>query len=274
MKTGFYCLTLFLLIGKIAFATSCTNDSDYAVLFKNYKNSNSDFIAGKGIVLEKNIDFVKLKVISTFYLGSSLPNDSIIIVRNAMKKNNMFDGLQDRVIYAKDLLIDTAVFLVPKIIQKFYNTDVVGDYRIRPDTLDNFMTGSQFCIGQFELSVKKDTIVRPVVEISGGSPNYNGIKYTDKQFRIYIGLLTGFTSLDVNPVINLFPNPSNDLLHLNISNSCFSCLVEILDAQSKLVFAKTYEDAPLDISKLNSGLYYFLLKDTNGTMVKSKFVKN
>ena len=271
MKTIVLTLSALLFIGNLAFSTSCQYDKDYGTLFKKYKDLNIDFVAGKGIVLEKKQEYVNIKLLEIFYIGTPLPSDSIITIRNGMKKFDVFDGgpgVPARVLYAKDYLSDTVVFLVPKVIEKFYSWDVIGEYRIRPDTLDDNV--GYACIGQFELSVKKDTVYRKAVEYGG----YFVLKYTDEQFKRYIGIITGLASSELQKEeFSLFPNPSENLLNITLNKPCAGCKVEILDSYSKSVFEIPYDDASLDISNLKSGLYYFLLKDNNRTVGSSKFVK-
>lgn len=273
MKIILLTFSAFLFSAKLAFSCACVSDKSYATLFKHYKNAGTDFVAGKGVVLHKSQDFVKLKVIESYFSGSGLPSDSVINVRNAMRKSS-FPCANDpaTVYYASNFLSDTVVFLVPKIIEKFYSWDVIGEYRIRPDTLSNIT--EPICNGQFELRAKKDTIFRRVVEVSGVPFNYPDLKYTNYTFKQYIGIINGLSPSDVESnTFSLFPNPSDNLLNITLNKPCSGCKVEILDSYSKSVLQKPYDDASLDISNLKSGLYYFLLKDNNRTVGSSKFVK-
>ena len=273
MKITLLTLAAFLFIGKIAYATSCPIDkNDFATVYKHFKDSNIYFVSGKGIVIESNIEFVRLKIREVYNSGALIPLDSVITVHNAFTKTSSpFDPT--RIIKANDYFIKggTVVFISPKIVKKVYVSDVVGEFRIRPDSLDAIM--NDVCLGQYIAHVSEGIIVRVMVELSTETPLVARV-YTDYEFRRYIGIITGLTSSELQKEeFSLFPNPTDNLLNITLNKPCLGCKVEILDSYSKSVFEKPYEDVSLDISNLKSGLYYFLLKDENKTVGSSKFVK-
>lgn len=62
--------------------------------------------------------------------------------------------------------------------------------------------------------------------------------------------------------IRLFPNPTNGILNIFIGDRFESCKVILTDIQGKLIFNTIINsNQPIDISKLNSGIYFLKLMD-------------
>jgi hypothetical protein len=73
----------------------------------------------------------------------------------------------------------------------------------------------------------------------------------------------GFTVLNKNLQINIFPNPTTDFIHVSLSE-LLNCKIEILGVTGNLVLEEnvTNNFYKINLSKLNKGVYF--LKITNG----------
>jgi len=76
-----------------------------------------------------------------------------------------------------------------------------------------------------------------------------------------------------NESIFIYPNPANDRINIGtISNKNIPTEVKIIDSIGRVVFSKNISDGSLDISRLNTGLY-FLCLDAGSEVRWGKFVK-
>ena len=77
--------------------------------------------------------------------------------------------------------------------------------------------------------------------------------------------------------IALTPNPTLDFIKISLENPILlrSAVAEIYEASGKLIFTKKITDSTgrFDVRQLESGLYFFNLKTSEGTYI-SKFVKH
>lgn len=125
-----------------------------------------------------------------------------------------------------------------------------------------------------------------------GPPNfYNGFDFYDCwESSQRVGGVTGYfdhvTGQKVDsPVLGLsqrqflstiYPNPGSNLMHIRgEKNEIFSLKIHNMLGQTKMTVDKLESNIPLDISKLNSGLYFIILKALNSDRTKIlKFVKS
>jgi hypothetical protein len=76
--------------------------------------------------------------------------------------------------------------------------------------------------------------------------------------------------------MNLFPNPANQLLNINISGYNENKIIEIFDLNGNLVITEQImqNNAALRINRLASGLYLIKVTAKDGTVLsQDKFVK-
>jgi hypothetical protein len=79
--------------------------------------------------------------------------------------------------------------------------------------------------------------------------------------------------LNANPVIDVFPNPTYDILNVTLQNQNIQNLdVEIYDVTGKIVFMKKFcnDSFQINISNLKRGNYILNLIDNSGNLLTSK----
>lgn len=79
---------------------------------------------------------------------------------------------------------------------------------------------------------------------------------------------------------SVYPNPSNDIVHVNLQNTSNNALsIELTDVLGKIVYAKTNfafagkQDVQIDLSNLKKGIYFLCIKNALGTSTK-RVVRN
>lgn len=82
---------------------------------------------------------------------------------------------------------------------------------------------------------------------------------------------TGYSELDKNSIINLYPNPSSDYIY--VDNACNSSIAEISDITGKIISRQVLaSQASISTEKLVDGLYFLkIYKD--GKIFYGKFIK-
>lgn len=73
-----------------------------------------------------------------------------------------------------------------------------------------------------------------------------------------------------NTTISFLPNPAND--YLTISGSNQNSAINIYDITGRLVISTRNENKPIDLSGINTGVYFVRIEN-NGTLFTGKFVK-
>ncbi len=72
--------------------------------------------------------------------------------------------------------------------------------------------------------------------------------------------------------LSLYPNPVKDRLNIKTSGSLIDKVATVFDVSGRKVFSQKLKVESLDVSKLNSGIY-FLRLESNGKVMKKKFSK-
>jgi hypothetical protein len=74
--------------------------------------------------------------------------------------------------------------------------------------------------------------------------------------------------------IKVYPNPANDILNIVTPSDGISVTVTVLNVQGKFLLEKTYytPHTEMDISQLNSGLFFLRIK-TGNKMIMTRFIK-
>lgn len=74
--------------------------------------------------------------------------------------------------------------------------------------------------------------------------------------------------------MSVFPNPSSQIINIALSTFLQSSILEIFDPHGRLVISKSYEaganEFQLDVSELNSGIYFSRIIDSSGRMFSSR----
>ena len=73
----------------------------------------------------------------------------------------------------------------------------------------------------------------------------------------------------------IFPNPSNGILNVNIKNVSSACLLLISNCMGEIIFEQSLENEmnAIDVSKFNEGIYFIKVVGEVGVFTK-KFIKN
>jgi len=98
--------------------------------------------------------------------------------------------------------------------------------------------------------------------------DFNPAIITNTASTTFVDMALGVDHLDVSQII-LFPNPASDLLHSNAVNNWQS--IEITDTLGKIVLKA--DALPIDISRLQPGLYLVNATTANGEHLIRKIMK-
>ncbi|WP_411893518.1 T9SS type A sorting domain-containing protein [Winogradskyella sp. A2] len=86
--------------------------------------------------------------------------------------------------------------------------------------------------------------------------------------------LLSIEDIGLNPnKLNLFPNPTSDILNFNLGNDVEVKNISVFDLKGRQINLKASSNNTIDVSELVSGLYIIRLKTDNGNFSK-KFFKN
>jgi hypothetical protein len=90
-------------------------------------------------------------------------------------------------------------------------------------------------------------------------------------------LVTKIEEFSRNPLISIYPNPTNQKLLIDLMKSEIQFVdIEVYDISGKMVFMKNYKGTliELDINDFNSGTYIIRVKDLNGNILHAdKIIK-
>ena len=76
--------------------------------------------------------------------------------------------------------------------------------------------------------------------------------------------------LDLNTVLKLYPNPATDKIH--ISSTMTLSRLALYDVYGKLILTKENDTKILDVSRLNSGVYFLEVSSNTEKVVKKVMV--
>ncbi len=97
----------------------------------------------------------------------------------------------------------------------------------------------------------------------------------DLQFLDNLRFLPATVSVADNSLereVNIYPNPATDELY--VSTELDISGIEVLDVAGKtMMTTRTLEDRRVDVSQLQNGMYFILLKTSDNQYVKKRFVK-
>jgi hypothetical protein len=118
-------------------------------------------------------------------------------------------------------------------------------------------------------------------------PIVNGIPYSPLSISIAVDnsvidvdLSTLTTSVeeqrfDNNGLFSIYPNPFSDKITINQKNQSKLKSVSVSNLQGQLLFkSEIFDTNELDLSELNSGLYFVTINNTNGKSNTIKIIKN
>ncbi len=92
--------------------------------------------------------------------------------------------------------------------------------------------------------------------------------FSEKQFQVF-----GSVEPISKSKINIFPNPTTDILNIELENNGINSSIDIMDLQGKVLYSKELSNTNVvNVKELKTGTYIFLIKD-NGNLFGGKFIK-
>jgi len=121
--------------------------------------------------------------------------------------------------------------------------------------------GAHFAIPSIQLSW---TLGEPITQtLSNSSAQFN------QGFQQSNITLVGISDFDFEYSVEVFPNPTIDVVKVKLSESDFSGRMNIIDPTGKTIFEKDITDSEflLDFAPYSQGIYLLNLTDENGTLL-------
>lgn len=81
------------------------------------------------------------------------------------------------------------------------------------------------------------------------------------------------SDFDVTSNVKLYPNPAQDVIHIKMSNNLTIGSLKITDNQGRQVSVQNKDMTVINISSLQSGLYFLSITTDSGKLVNKKFIK-
>lgn len=120
-----------------------------------------------------------------------------------------------------------------------------------------------------------NTRVVNVSAIAGAPAGYIVFRHhdvTDQNIFVIDDItVTGVAGLnEIELIANVYPNPANDVLNINVANAEFVAANVYSLAGQKLISSTT---SSVDVSSLATGMYFYEVVGSNGGILKNTFVK-
>ena len=132
--------------------------------------------------------------------------------------------------------------------------------------------------GMVAYSIKQKPNLAPGTEIKNSAAiyfDYNAPVFTNQTVNT-IQLLAGVEEQGAAADLQIYPNPANDVLNVNLAH-VNAASVAIYDIQGRMISRERTSNTgvqKLDISNLVKGLYFVVIENTEGQKMTKKFVKN
>ncbi len=99
-------------------------------------------------------------------------------------------------------------------------------------------------------------------------------RYNKNQYMTGCNFDGFLNSLEENLIqtVEIYPNPTNSLLYFEIENNAIKS-IRVTDCKGQIVLFSSYKSGPIDVSKLETGIYYLQLNYTSGEITQAKFSK-
>jgi hypothetical protein len=81
------------------------------------------------------------------------------------------------------------------------------------------------------------------------------------------------SNFSISKFIQIYPNPTADVLQLTVLNKTSINIIRLFDSQGKLIKAFDGEVKDIDVSDLSSGIYYLKVQATQGEMVEKIMIE-
>ena len=129
-----------------------------------------------------------------------------------------------------------------------------------------FATGTGFNSGVWAIAPQADGKIL----VGGNFSTYKGNSESAYLIKLHTEQSLSTTSFDAANVFVVYPNPVQNVLHLQATNFINIKGVQIIDLQGKIVLEETNDT--INVSNLSKGLYIVKIATEKGTFTK-KFIK-
>lgn len=272
---------------------SLTGEDLYSI---RYKDTNTGLIAGangtlystingganwEAVDIDTNLDLFSVSVTNTYYR----------FLAGDVGLNHLFDR-EGIAMYQSSDWVDWETFsfnIGMGISSLHFVSDETG-----------FYLWSEACLcDECQLQILKSVGEEPAWEISleiqtnAANCIHSGLFYSDVKFiTTEVGYaLQGstlfktmdggsYTVLDVNefqkkPLITIYPNPTEDILNIHIRDAQWNSIMVIRDLSGKMLYTFSTEEntKTIDVSGLQTGVYFVQVINNNKVMESKKFIK-
>ncbi|MES2561086.1 MAG: immunoglobulin-like domain-containing protein, partial [Bacteroidota bacterium] len=102
----------------------------------------------------------------------------------------------------------------------------------------------------------------------------SGNKSRKVQRLVTVIEVTGISELSSNSNLSIYPNPSKGLFTIANKTNTSIVSVQVMDAVGKAVYTKATQsnEVTVDLTLMNKGLYFVIIKDSTGKEYSSKIV--
>ncbi|CAL2093087.1 S8 family serine peptidase [Tenacibaculum sp. 190524A05c] len=104
----------------------------------------------------------------------------------------------------------------------------------------------------------------------------NGIWiWSNDNYRMFFSTTPRYNSNNLNRIISVFPNPTNELINISVNSDEFQVSdITIFDISGKMILKKRNNSNVINVSNLSPGIYFLELKTSNDILFTKKIVKN
>jgi hypothetical protein len=215
-----------------------------------------------------------MTIIPTYY-GNTTKFDSAIIINPKFDTSSLNIDLKERFELNGVLRFEGKVSKANNIAGNttllLYNTDMSKIFRyVKSNSINGEYSMEKIVAGNY--------LLQPII---------NGVPYlplnitvsTDNSI-IDVNIVKLTTSVkeqqfNSNGLLSIYPNPFTDNININHNNRGTLKSITVLNLQGQLVFkSENLELNSIDLSELNSGLYFITITDTYGVSNTIKILKN
>lgn len=196
-------------------------------------------------------------------------------------------------VYFRDTLLYTSLdcFHLPGYVVTGRGSEIIDGQPMEYWDIDSIYHGGEFLTGNRiyrEMGVLRGsggTSLNTCSEMPSHANLYNFRCFTNNDIHYqttWTEECDFFSSISVDAhkresLLTIYPNPTNDVLHLNISEELKNITIEVTDMQGRKVIQQSMENAKdesLIVDHLRSGVYVLHIADVQGqTLFMSKWVK-
>jgi uncharacterized repeat protein (TIGR01451 family) len=144
-----------------------------------------------------------------------------------------------------------------------------------PDSTTD-LEGSQGYVS-FIIAPKQPVVENTIVTNSGSIYfDFNPPIHTNETVNVFVSMLTATNDINLNQdwKLELYPNPTSDILTIDHNFLPRDYQIEIFDYSGKKVFSGTNTKNAIDVSSLNDGVYFTMIKFNGRKLIKKFVVQN